>query len=210
MMENMSLWQRILLLLFLFWLPPSNDSHGEEDRNGVFAGILVPLKNFFWEDVELYAGFYIVTIAGDETWGGEARIGYRVFENTLLAETVGFYGDSNTQLKVGVGGEYRDLETLSFFFPFELQQENVILGVRLGSEMFAPYASLSSRGAFSPEKRQVEAAPPVVGNDRPPQETMPTSPPRPPQDQPPQPPPAPEPEAQPEPDSDPPPPIIPG
>ena len=210
MMGNMSLWQRILLLFVLFWLPLPNDSHGEEDRHGVFAGILMPLKNFFWEDVELYAGFYIVTIAGEETWGGEARVGYRVFENTLLAETVGFYGDTNTQLKVGIGGEYRDLETLSFFFPFELQQENVILGMRLGSEMFAPYASLSTRGSFSSEKRQVAAATPLAVSDRPPQEPMPTSPPRPPQDQPSQPAPAPEPEAQPQPDSDPPPPIIPG
>jgi hypothetical protein len=210
MMGNMSLWQRILLLFVLFWLPLPNDSHGEEDRHGVFAGILMPLKNFFWEDVELYAGFYIVTIAGEETWGGEARVGYRVFENTLLAETVGFYGDTNTQLKVGIGGEYRDLETLSFFFPFELQQENVILGKRLGSEMFAPYASLSTRGSFSREKRRVATGTPLAENDRPPQGAMPTSPPRPPQDQPSQPAPAPEPEAQPQPDSDPPPPIIPG
>lgn len=210
MMGNMSLWQRIPLLFVLFWLPLPIDSHGEEDRHGVFAGILMPLKSFFWEDVELYAGFYLVTVTGEETWGGEARVGYRVFENTLLAETVGFHGDTNTQLKVGIGGEYRDLETLSFFFPFELQQENAILGVRLRSAKFAPYASLSTRGSFSREKQQGAQTPPAAESDRPPQEAVSSSTPNAPRDRPTQPPPPPEPEAEPKTNSGPPPPIIPG
>jgi len=158
-MSNMHVFRQWLLLFSLLsWLPFPAPASGEERHDGVFAGILVPLKNFFWEDVEVYGGFYAAAMHGEETWGGEARIGYRIFEKTLLSEILGFYGDSNSQIKAGIGMEYRKLETLSLFFPFEAQQQNAIIGLRLSADPIVSYLSLSSRGSLPREQPRSQGA----------------------------------------------------
>lgn len=199
-----------LLISMLSCLSSPAAALGEDEDSGVFAGILMPLKNFFWEDVEVYAGFYAASIDGEETWGGEARISYRIFEETLLAEAVGFYGDTNSQIKAGIGAEYRNLETLSLFFPFEAQQQNVIVGLRFGPDLVVPYLSLSSRGSLPREKpRPVATMTPVANAPSFPDERQDSAPPAKPQ--PSQPPPAATPPTPaPEEPTPPAPPIIPG
>lgn len=199
-----------LLVSLLSWLPLATAAFGEEQDSGVFAGLLMPLKNFFWEDVEVYGGIYAAAIDGEETWGGETRISYRIFEETVLAEAVGFYGDSNSQIKAGVGAKYRKLETLSLFFPFEAQQQHIIVGLRLGPDLVVPYLSLSSRGSLPREKtRPATATTPAAATPASQEEPKESPPPADPQPAPP-PPAATPPSSAPEEPAPPPPPIIPG